>query len=144
MNSEEELVQLLADKSVRLEATRLLLGGVTASELRSVRPTEAAFQALLCGLLSDDDQVRWWSVQLLDHCADPRSVTAIAPLLDDHVPRIRRIAAHALGCVICKPEWSGELPVGTIERLTDMAESDPNQKVRTEATLSLSCRSNVA
>jgi HEAT repeat protein len=67
-------------------------------------------------------------------------VRAIANLLDDDVPRVRRNAAHALGCVACKPQWSGVLPACVVEQLERLAASDPNAKVRNEARDALSCR----
>lgn len=84
-------------------------------------------------------QVRWWCIQVLDHVADERSLEAIAGALDDPVPRVRRNAAHALGCVACKPTWDGQLADETIRRLMDVAECDPNPKVRAEAHAALSC-----
>jgi HEAT repeat protein len=84
--------------------------------------------------------VRWWCAQLLDHLPDPRALAAVARLLDDQVPRVRRNAAHALGCVACKPEWDGSLPDETVEKLSHLATHDPNAKVRAEAAYALSCR----
>jgi HEAT repeat protein len=78
---------------------------------------------------------------VLDHVPDPRSLAAIARLLDDPVPRVRRNAAHALGCGVCKPDWEGALPDGATAKLAQLAAQDPNAKVRAEAARSLSCRS---
>lgn len=140
MTSQKELVEQLCSKADRLRAMRALMGAVNARDLRSVELTEAAFAALVAGLSHSNPQVRWWSVQLLDHCPDPRSVDAIAPLLDDPVPRVRRNAAHALSCIVCKPSWTGQLAESVIERLSAMAHSDPNAKVRAEATAALRIR----
>jgi HEAT repeat protein len=134
------LVEQLGSKADRLRAMRALMGAVNARDLRSAQLTEPAFEALVEGLSHMNPQVRWWSVQLLDHCPDPRSVDAIAPLLDDDVPRVRRNAAHALGCIVCKPSWTGQLTESVIDRLSAMAHSDPNDKVRAEATASLRMR----
>jgi HEAT repeat protein len=82
--------------------------------------------------------IRWWCIQLLDHVPDRRAITAItaiAGMLDDPVPRVRRNAAHALGCVACKPEWSGGLPAEIVSKLGSIAKDDPNHKVRAEAFL---------
>jgi hypothetical protein len=58
-----------------------------------------------------------------------------------HHPHPRgRNAAHALGCVICKPAWDGSLPPGALDRLAELAESDPNARVRLAARHSLACR----
>ena len=138
--TEKELVQLLGVPNRRLEAMRALVGGVTATELRSVRITSAEFDALVEGLGDPSAQVRWWSVQLLDHVPDGRAIDALVGALHDPVPRVRRNAAHALGCVSCKPAWSGELPPGAINKLQVMAKTDPNKKVRAEASSVLLCQ----
>lgn len=108
VTAEEQLVERLVNKADRLEAMRSLLGAVNAFELRHVELSEDAFAALVGGLSHDHPQVRWWCIQMLDHCPDARAVEAVVPLLDDPVPRVRRNAAHALGCVTCKPDWSGQ------------------------------------
>ena len=116
-----------------------LLGAANARDLKDVQVTQDVFDALVAGLGHQDSRVRWWSVQLLDHCPDPRAIVAIAPLLRDPVPRVRRNAAHALGCVGCKPGWSGELPDGALDELVRLADGDENAKVRREARQSLAC-----
>jgi len=116
-----------------------LLGSANARDLKDVVVSDDVFDALVAGLGNPDSRVRWWSVQLLDHVPDPRAIAAIAPLLRDPVPRVRRNAAHALGCVLCKPGWSGELPDGALDELVRMAERDDNAKVRRQAHQSLAC-----
>jgi HEAT repeat protein len=76
---------------------------------------------------------------VLDHVPDPRAVEAILSLLDDPVPRVRRNAAHALGCVACKPASSGALSPPVTEKLFELATQDPNMKVRSEAAYALAC-----
>jgi HEAT repeat protein len=142
--TEAQLVQALADKTTRLAAMRALVGGVTATELTSVEVSETVLQALTDGVSDADPRVRWWSIQLLDHVADPRAVEAIIPALHDPVPRVRRNAAHALGCASCKPAWDGRLPPDAHATLTTLAASDPNAKVRREAQLALACRAVLA
>jgi HEAT repeat protein len=137
---ESALVALFGDPDRRFGAIRSLIGGLTATELRHTCPTEGAVDALLEGLSDSSPQIRWWCVQLLDHLPDNRAIEALVPVLDDPVPRVRRNAAHALGCVACKPAWSGELPNTAIGKLQALAESDPNQKVRAEAKRALQCR----
>ena len=117
-----------------------LLGAANSRDLKDVKVTDEVFDALVAGLDHPDSRVRWWSVQLLDHVPDPRAIAAIAPLLRDPVPRVRRNAAHALGCVLCKPGWSGELPDGALDELVRMADGDENAKVRRQARQSLACR----
>lgn len=93
--------------------------------------------ALLAGVADPHPQVRWWSIQLLDHLADPSVVPALSAALDDPVPRVRRNAAHALGCRVGKPSGDGVNPGAVNARLAVMAASDPNAKVRAEAARAL-------
>ena len=137
MTPEVALVERLASKTDRMAAMRALIGGVNARELRSAQVTDAAFDALLGGLAHPNPQVRWWSIQLLDHCPDARAIDAIGPLLDDPVPRVRRNAVHAVTCRVCKPAWSATLPATVGERLAVLAASDANDEVRAEATAAL-------
>ena len=67
----------------------------------------------------------------------PSTIAAISPLLDDPVPRVRRNAAHALGCVACKPEWNGTLDAETVAKLEHLAASDENARVRRDARFTL-------
>jgi HEAT repeat protein len=137
---EQLLVQRFGQRGHEVEALRGLAGDVTATHLREAQLTPAAFDAVVDGLADNNPRVRWWCVQVLDHVPDPRAVEAIASLLDDPIPRVRRNAAHALGCVACKPEWSGALPSLVTEKLIDLAAQDPNMKVRGEAAYALACR----
>ena len=130
----DELVQLLASKRERNDATRVLLGGLTATELRGAHVDDATVDALGRGLTDPNPVVRWWCVQLLDHVPDPRAIDLIMPLLDDPIPRVRRVAVHALGCAACKPSAEICLAADTRARVEEMAKSDPNRKVREEAS----------
>jgi len=116
-----------------------LAGGVTATHLRTATLSGAAFDALVDGLSDRHPRVRWWCIQLLDHVPYPRALCAIVSALDDPVPRVRRNAVHAFGCVACKPGWDRELPSGALDRLSSLAAHDPNQKVRREAATALAC-----
>jgi HEAT repeats len=140
MTPDDELVGWFATRGREVEALRALTGGITATHMRRTPITEDALAALVRGLNHPSPRVRWWCVQVLDHATDPRAVTAISALLEDEVPRVRRVAAHALGCVSCKPEWDGALPAGIATKLASIAAADPNQKVRNEATFALSRR----
>jgi HEAT repeat protein len=137
---ERDLVQRLASKTQRLDAMRSLAGGVTATELRGATLSDEAVTALCEGVSDPNPQVRWWSIQILDHAPDPRALDVFAVALADPVPRVRRNAAHALGCLACKPEWDGRLDDDVVDRLASMAAHDPNAKVRAAAQASLSCR----
>lgn len=137
----DDWVELLGSPAQRIDAMSTLAGGVTATELRRAQPSEEAVVALLAGTRHEHPQVRWWSVQLLDHLPDPRAIAAFAERLDDPVPRVRRNAAHALGCAACKPGWDQQLDEATTAKLAELAVKDPNLKVREEARHALACRS---
>jgi HEAT repeat protein len=134
---ERELVQRLADNSQRLDAMLALMGAVTATELRHATTRPETFAATVAGLGDPNPKVRWWCVALLDHMPDREITHVVAPLLDDPVPRVRRMAAHALGCTGCRPGCPLSLPTYVVDRLAGLAEGDPNTKVRMEARLAL-------
>jgi HEAT repeat protein len=138
--SERDLVQMLASPGRRLHAMRALAGGVTATELRFAQVTDASAQALIEGVDDPNPTVRWWCIQLLDHLPDDRALAPLARALHDAVPRVRRNAAHALGCLTCKPTMLDPLPADTLDTLARLAASDPNAKVRAEAAHALLCR----
>src|SRR5262249_9123316 len=131
------LVQQLAQRPGRLDTIRRLAGGVTATELRRARVDQATLDALAAGVRDPDSRVRWWCVQLLDHLADPHALTALTAALNDPVPRVRRNACHALGCLACNPSWDGILPAGAAGKIRQLAATDPNPKVRAEADRAL-------
>jgi HEAT repeat protein len=139
VTTEQDLVQLFGIKGRELDALQDLTGGVTATYLRTATLPDASFAALMDGLSDSSSRVRWWCIQVLDHVSDVRSVSQIASMLDDPVARVRRNAAHALGCVACKPDWDRVLPTAVVHRLNDLAERDPSGKVRREAAAALAC-----
>jgi hypothetical protein len=140
VTGEQEIVQLFAFKGRQSEALQRLVGGVTATHLRTIQLDDPTFEALTEGLSDPNPRVRWWCVQVLDHVPDARATGALTAALDDQVPRVRRNAVHALGCGTCKPGWSGALPLDVLEKVARMATADPSQKVRTEANRTLACR----
>jgi HEAT repeat protein len=136
---EWQLIQLFGSRHTELGALQTLMGGVTMTHLRAVRPTKKVFEALIEGLRDPNPRVRWWCVQILDHSPDPQAIAAIAPMLDDPVPRVRQNAAHALGCLTCKPALSRELPTSSLHKLKRVAIEDPHAKVRRQASWALGC-----
>jgi HEAT repeat protein len=144
MTREQDLIQLFGSGATELHALEALMGGITTTHLRTVCLTEWVFEALLEGLSDPNPRVRWWCLQLLDHSPDPRAIAAVAPMLDDPVPRVRQNAAHALGCLACKPDWLGELPASVLDKLHWLAAADPHEKVRRQAGWALACRRNAA
>jgi HEAT repeat protein len=137
MDDPRALVKLLALREGRLDTIRSLVGGVTATELRQVRVAQPVLGALAEGVHDPDPRVRWWCVQLLDHVGDQQALIALTDALDDPVPKVRRNAAHALGCAACKPAWDGTLPGTAAGQLLRPTGSDPNAKVRAEAQRAL-------
>jgi HEAT repeat protein len=133
------LVQRLVHKTTMPDAMRGLIGGVTATELRSSTVSPPAFAALAEGIDDPNPRVRWWCIQALDHISSAAAIGVIVGALDDPVPRVRRNGAHALGCAACKPEWDGRLPHGVEEKLQLLATDDPNAKVRAEAGRAVVC-----
>jgi HEAT repeat protein len=140
----DDLVAGLADKARRIDAIRMLVGGVTATELRSVELTDDVFAGLVRGTQHDNPVVRWWSVQLLDHCPNERATAALVPLFDDPIPRVRRNAVHAVGCPACKPTATMACDPAVLDRLRLIARDDPSPKVRAEAVLSIARLSGTA
>ncbi|MGH9271175.1 MAG: HEAT repeat domain-containing protein [Ilumatobacteraceae bacterium] len=132
----DRLVESLGDRQARFAAMRELVGGVTATELRAVEMSDDVFGALARGTRHASPVVRWWSVQVLDHCPEERATPVIAALFDDPVPRVRRNAVHAVGCPACKPSAT---PTNDplLDRLRHIAATDDNAKVRRAAELSL-------
>ena len=134
-----EAVQLFRLKEHQLDAMRALVGAVNASDLRKVSVSDEVRDALIAGASDPYPPVRFGSLQLLDHLPDPAVLPVICRALDDAVPRVRRLAAHALGCGICKPTWDGALTSEAVVKLAKLASEDDNKKVRDEARLALAC-----
>src|SRR5215831_5668316 len=129
-----QLVDLLGDKRQHQAAVVALLGGITATELRKVKVTQAAKEALIAGLKHPNSKVRWWCIQYMDHVADE---SYLQPLLEaartDPTPKNRRHAIHALTCEICKPERCS-LDIDIRAELAGIAETDSDESVRALAT----------
>ena len=129
--------QFRGDGDAIREAMFELAGGWSATVLREAVLSDAAFAALVQGLSDPHPRVRWWCISLLDHVPDVRAIAALEPLLDDPVPRVRRNAAHALGCLACKPEWCGTVDAETVSKLEHLAVHDENARVRRDASIAL-------
>lgn len=131
--SPEQLVNLLADKTRRNAAIVALVGGITATELRKVKVSAEAKQALIAGLKHPNSKVRWWCIQLMDHIAD---ASYVPPLLEaaqtDPTPKNRRHAIHAIVCEVCKPNRQ-PLNVDVRLELATIARLDSDISVRAMA-----------
>jgi HEAT repeat protein len=130
-----QLVDLLADKTQRNAAIVALVGGITSTELRRVKVSPEAKQALIDGLKHSNSKVRWWCIQLMDHIADE---SYVLPLLDaaqtDPTPGNRRHAIHAMTCEVCKPKRQPlALDAGVLAEIATIARLDGDLSVRTTA-----------
>lgn len=141
MSDFRDLVQRFANKSDRIAAIAEFREALPpASDERELVLSPDAYDALAEGLRDPKASVRHTCILVLDHVSDVEAIMAVVPLLDDPVPRVRRMAVHALGCVACKPTATA-LPEDLMVRIMEMGRHDPNPKVRMEAGVALSCRS---
>lgn len=128
-----QLVDLLADKTQRNAAIIALIGGITATELRKVKVSDATKQALIAGLKHPNSKVRWWCIQLMDHIADESYVPSLMQAAyNDPTPKNRRHAIHAVTCEVCKPDRQ-RLDVDVRADLMTIAHHDPDISVRETA-----------
>jgi len=90
--------------------------------------------AIVDALRHPNPRVRYECLGLLDHLAEEESVPAMIAATSDPVPRVRRMAVHALGCQGCKQSslWADLNAV-----FLPIAEHDPVWKVRREAVISI-------
>ncbi len=131
--SPDQLVDLLADKTQRHAVIVALVGGITATELRRVKVTDEAKQALIAGLKRPNSKVRWWCIQLMDHIADESYVPHLMEAAhNDPTPKNRRHAIHAATCEVCKPNRQ-RLNVDVRLELVAIAETDSDRSVRETA-----------
>jgi HEAT repeat protein len=128
--SPSQLVDLFADKTRRNAAVVALIGGLTSTELRHVKVSAAARQALIAGLKHPNSKVRWWCIQLMDHIADDSYVPSLLEVAQtDPTPKNRRHAIHAIVCEVCKPNRQ-PLTVDVRPELTAIARLDTDLSVR--------------
>jgi HEAT repeat protein len=113
-------------------AARLL--GKTELEALRDRGETPQPAAILPALDHPNPRVRHECLGLLDHLADESCVPAMIAATRDPVPRVRRMAVHALGCQGCK---SSALCADLDAVFLPIAEGDPVWRVRQEAVLSV-------
>lgn len=125
-----------------LEQQVLLLASRDWNSRRTARDAlvaagAAGLSAAVEGLRHPDSPVRRGCVDFLDHHADDGCADDLRQVaLHDPVPRVRRFAVHALGCVRCK---TSPLDMGLVEFLAMVAaRGDESPKVRREAIYALS------
>ena len=93
-------------------------------------------EGLLDGLSDLSPKVRYECAHALDLLADERCVEPLRRLLDDPVPRVRRVALHTLSCDACK---LNPLPMedDLVACVIDHALKDPSINVRRHAASAL-------
>jgi HEAT repeat protein len=108
--------------------------------LRTALLAEGAYAALvdtlIGGLSHKDSRVRYNCAGALDHLADERCVEPLRALANDPVPRVRRMALHALSCEACKLV-SLQTDDDLVTLMIDRAMTDPSIQVRRHATAGL-------
>jgi hypothetical protein len=134
----------IVERVARCSNMEIVRCGNILTSLPGRRPLEnrgkplpwAKLEALIGGLEHPSPKVRRFCLELLDKHPDPRAVPPVLACLEDEVPRVRWHAVHALGCDFCKVGTSF-LDDEVQERLREVAESDPSEKVRKEARMHL-------
>lgn len=109
-----------------------------ARDLLAARPDDRGqvLRVLLQGLTHANPSVRYECAHALDTYGDTSCIASLLALTDDPVPRVRRIAIHALSCHACKPEsFAGSDAVR--DRLARAALSDPSVQVRRHAVVAV-------
>jgi len=79
------------------------------------------------GLRNKDWQSRMATLERLDHHATKQDESALVKALSDRSARVRRLAAHAIGCQRCK---TAHLSMDVIGLLGKVARRDSSQRVR--------------
>jgi HEAT repeats len=128
-----QLNHTLEAGTVVLEWAGRLLGKRDLELLRDRGETPPP-KAILSALLHPNPRVRYECLGLLDHLADDDCAAAMIAATSDPVPRVRRMALHALGCGGCK---SSALCADLNAVFLPIAEHDPVWRVRREAVLSV-------
>jgi hypothetical protein len=93
-------------------------------------------QALVGGLASPRDRIRFGCAAELDQFGDASTREPLARLMEDRVPRVRWMAMHALSCHACG-EKTGPLEDPIRERIIAAALGDPSVHVRRHAAVAL-------
>ena len=128
-----QLKHTLEAGQIVLEWTRRPLGKRAFEAQRDAGKTPTAAE-ILPALHHPNPRVRFEGLGMLDHLAEESSLAAMIAATHDPVPRVRRMAVHALGCMRCKPSpLCHELNAVFLP----IAENDPVWRVRREAVISI-------
>ena len=96
---------------------------------------------LIEGLCHTSARVRYGCAEALDHFGGTQAITPLQGLIGDSVPRVRRMALHALSCETCEetpfPEETDLIPA-----LINHTLNDPSISVRRHAAYGLTMRAN--
>jgi HEAT repeats len=128
-----ELKHTLQAGEIVLEWSRHPLGKREFEAQRDAGSTPTAAE-ILPALRHPNPRVRFECLGMLDHLADHDSLTAMVAAARDPVPRVRRMAVHALGCMRCK---SSALCRELNDVFLPIAAGDPAWRVRREAIISI-------
>lgn len=101
--------------------------------------------ALLVGARHHNPNVRYTCAHAMDMFADERCAAALLELLEDPVPRVRRVAVHSLACDDCKivplqplvPARRSQRKRDLVAIVVAMALQDPSIQVRRHAAYAL-------
>jgi hypothetical protein len=94
---------------------------------------------LIAGLQDQNAVVRYGCAAALDHFGDAQAVAPLRALASDPVPRVRRMALHALSCDACK-RTSPPIDDDIIPILVEHALHDSSINVRRHAAYGLTTR----
>ena len=133
MNEYIVLVDNFKIPAERYRAMATISGARGARESRGRRLSPDKIEALIWGLYHKNAAVRRCCLELLDQHPSTTAVPHIVAKFNDPVPRVRRHAVHAIRCDVCK---AGDtiLTPDLVNRLREVAETDPSPKVRAEGT----------
>ena len=136
MNEYIALVDNFKIPAERYRAMATISGARGARESRGRRLSPDKIEALIWGLYHNNAAVRRCCLELLDQHPSTKAVPHIVAKFTDPVPRVRRHAVHAIRCDVCKA-GNTILTPDLINRLREMADTDPSPKVRAEAAYGL-------
>jgi HEAT repeat protein len=96
----------------------------------------ALIDTLLDGLDHGNARIRHDCAHALDHFGAERCLEPLRRLLDDPVPRVRRMALHVLTCDTCKLV-PFDVDEGLLDEIIVRATKDPSINVRRHAAVAL-------
>jgi hypothetical protein len=113
LTTERASILIASARTGASEQMAALFGRLPRRDIEAVRAAllardddsyNAVVTTLIAGLRHPDSRVRYGCAGALDHFGDIQADAPLRVLLDDPVPRVRRMALHALSCDACKLE----------------------------------------